>query len=230
MTRHSVSQHLRLDVEAYDTAIRTFIPHYEELLSTGVEILSALIPADARIIDLGGGTGALSAAILERLPRANLELRDIDPAMLEKARARLAGHAGAGRLTLRRGSFYDPLPEVEAVVASLALHHIPEFDRKAEVYRGICRALKPDGVFLNLDAVVSSDPAIAEQTYAAWTRSMKEHGIDEEAARGHLAAWAKEDRYFSVHEELAALASAGFRRPECFYRRGPVAVLCARKS
>ena len=34
------------------------------------------------------------------------------------------------------------------------------------------------------------------------------------------AAWAEEDRYFPLDEELAALRRAGFAEVECFWRRG----------
>src|SRR3954471_11927068 len=50
----------------------------------------------------------------------------IDLAMLEVAGARVVRHGG--RAELRRGSFDDALPACDAVVASLALHHVPELD------------------------------------------------------------------------------------------------------
>ena len=64
MGTHSVEQHLVVSVEAYDSAIRTFVPYYEEMLRTGVEFLAALAPAAPRVLDLGGGTGALTPAAL----------------------------------------------------------------------------------------------------------------------------------------------------------------------
>ena len=54
----SVASHLGISVREYDRRIRTFIPNYEEMLD---EAASALDPAAATIIDLGVGTGALSA-------------------------------------------------------------------------------------------------------------------------------------------------------------------------
>ena len=46
-------------------------------------------------------------------------------------------------------------------------------------------------------------------------------------ARGHFAAWADEDRYFPLDEELAAMRRAGFAEVECFWRRGSSAICCA---
>src|ERR1700736_4877977 len=90
---HSVKRHLDVDAEGYDVQIRRFIPHYDEMITTGVEVLAALAPADGHVLDLGGGTGALSAAVLEGLPRARVTVLDVDADMLAEARRRLAKFA-----------------------------------------------------------------------------------------------------------------------------------------
>ena len=59
------------------------------MLATGLELLAALAPSDARVLDLGGGTGALSEAVLRGLPGVSVTLLDIDTQMLAQARARL---------------------------------------------------------------------------------------------------------------------------------------------
>jgi SAM-dependent methyltransferase len=215
---HSVEHHLRVAYADYDRAIRTLVPHYDEMLATGLELLAALAPSDARVLDVGGGTGALSEAVLRGLPGVSVTLLDIDPQMLAQARARLAPFGP--RVTLQEGSFHDPLPPSDAVVASLALHHIGDLDTKMRLYAVIRDSLAVGGLFLNLDATVSADPAITAHTFARWAAFMGEHGIDEATARRHFAEWAVEDRYFSLHQELGALARAGFAEPECFWRRG----------
>jgi hypothetical protein len=64
---HSVRRHLDVGAERYDAEIRRFIPHYDEMIATGVEVLAALAPAAEHVLDLGGGTGALSCAVLDGL-------------------------------------------------------------------------------------------------------------------------------------------------------------------
>jgi hypothetical protein len=43
--RHSVKRHLAVDAHGYDVQIRRFISHYDEMIATGVELLTALAPA-----------------------------------------------------------------------------------------------------------------------------------------------------------------------------------------
>src|SRR5215813_13647682 len=87
---HSVKRHLAVEAEDYDVQIRRFIPYYDEMLATGVGMLAALVAPDAHVVDLGAGTGALSAAVLGGLPQARVTVLDVDPEMLAVARSRLA--------------------------------------------------------------------------------------------------------------------------------------------
>jgi tRNA (cmo5U34)-methyltransferase len=225
---HSVKRHLDVDADAYDVQIRRLIPHYDEMIATGVEVLAALAPPDAHVLDLGGGTGALSAAVLDGLPGVRVTLLDVDPDMLAEARRRL--HRFADRVTFRAESFLDPLPAADAVVASLALHHVHELETKTALYARIAETLSPGGVLLNLDAAVSEGMRLNRFVFDRMAERMGDHGITDEEARRHFAAWAQEDRYFPLDAELTALRDAGFDEVECVWRRGLSAVTCALRA
>jgi tRNA (cmo5U34)-methyltransferase len=221
---HSVKRHLDIDAADYDVQIRRIIPHYDDMLATGVELLATLTQPNAHVVDLGGGTGALSAAVLRGLPQARVTVLDIDPDMLAQARRRLAEFGD--RVAFREGSFYDSLPAADAVVASVALHHVHDLEQKVEVYRAVHAALEPGGVFLNLDAAVSDGPRLRARAVDGWVGHMGDHGIPEAEARRRIAAWADEDRYFPLDSELAALRRAGFSEVECPWRRGFSSICC----
>lgn len=218
MTEHRVATHLGVDPAAYDLQIGRWVPGYEDMIATVVSILDDVLPADPLVIDLGAGTGALSGAILAAIPRARVLLIDIDPTMLAGAAARLAGFGP--RAELRRASFDDALPPCDAVVASLALHHVPELERKRALYTRIHSALRPGGVLLSADATVHEDGPEHARFYREWAARMAAAGISAEEARGLFAQWAGEDRYFPLTTELGLLADAGFPRPECFWKQG----------
>jgi tRNA (cmo5U34)-methyltransferase len=221
---HSVKRHLDVDAESYDVQIRRFIPHYDDMIATGVELLAALAPADGHVLDLGGGTGALSSAVLHGLPGVRVTVLDVDSDMLGEARRRLDPFAD--RVAFQEGSFLDPLPAADTMVASLALHHVHDLRAKTELYRGIHDALAPGGVLLNLDAAVTEDSRLNSLIFDRMAARMGDHGITDAEARSHFAAWADEDRYFPLDAELSALREAGFDEVECFWRRGLCAILC----
>jgi tRNA (cmo5U34)-methyltransferase len=225
---HSVKRHLDVDADAYDVAIRRFIPYYDDMLATGVELLAALAPPAAHVLDLGGGTGALSAAVLGELPEARVTVLDVDGAMLDEARRRLARFGE--RVAFREARFLDPLPPADAVMASLSLHHVHDLGAKTDVYRAIHAALTAGGVFVNLDAAITEGPRLNALAFERWAAGMAEHGITEAEAQRHFAAWADEDRYFPLDAELAALRRAGFAEVECFWRRGGTAVCCGLRA
>ncbi len=223
-SEHSVASHLHLDTNEYDRIIRTYIPHYDESRGVQLDLLGSAVGRNsARLIDLGGGTGSLAEALLDRFLQCSVLVRDIDPAMLSLAQARLSRFAN--RFEVELGSFSDPLPPADGILAAFALHHVRTLAEKTGVYRHIRDAIRSGGVFLNADAVSGPFwPTMREE----WARFMAKQGFTLEQAYQNLENWAAEDMYFSVHEELCAMAEAGFDQPECLWRRGPIAILGAR--
>ena len=222
---HSVRSHLRVEVDAYDAGIRTFIPGYETLLAKAAEAVAAARPA--RVADLGAGTGALSQAILERCPDCHVELIDADAQMLDQARARLAGYGG--RASFSRRLFQDALPRCDAVAASLALHHVPTLGEKRALFARIHDALAPGGVFVNADAGMPADADLRAADYRTWAAHLIDCGIPEARAWRHFEEWAEEDVYLPLDDELAALHAVGFDA-QCLWRKTPVAVVRAVKG
>ena len=222
---HSVRRHLRVEIDAYDRAIRGFVPGYDEMLRVAAERIGAAGEGCA-VLELGAGTGALSEAILRNESVGAVMLVDADPEMLSRARARLAPFGGRARF--RAASWDDPFPPCDAVAASLTLHHIPSMDRKRALYRRVCGALPPGGIFVNADVTMPAAPEEREAVYGAWTAHMAAWGIDEERAQRHFAEWSEEDTYFPLEDELAAMTAAGFDARRV-WSAGPVSVLTGTK-
>ena len=222
---HVVRKHLRLESDAYDAAIRTFIPGYEEALTRAASEIAGVRPT--LVLDFGTGTGALAEALLAHDRVGAVEALDIDPEMLAQARLRLTRFGTRARVRL--GSFEAPLPPRDAVATSLALHHVPTMARKRTLYTRIYRALRPGGVFVNADVAISAHPVVREEAYRRWVTHLGSCGIDEQRAYAHFDAWSTEDTYFPVDDELAAMRNATFQA-ECLWQDPPHTLLVGRKT
>ena len=222
---HSVSQHLRIDTAEYDGIIRRFIPGYEEMIAWAATLVGAGDPP--LVLDLGAGTGALSEQVLERTTTTRVALWDVDPAMLDAARHRLARFGD--RATFVAGSFHDPFPPADRIMASLALHHVTDLTTKRGLYARIAATLKPGGRFVNADATVPREAPRNAAVYRAVIDHMVANGIDEPRAWQHLEEWSGEDRYFSLEEELASIGAAGLEA-SCQWRGSLVAVCLGLKA
>jgi tRNA (cmo5U34)-methyltransferase len=226
---HSVSGHLKLQVDEYDQLIRKLVPAYAAMRPVQLELIALALPPTGAglVLDLGGGTGALAAAIAARFAKAEVEIWDTDPAMLAVARERCAAFGERVRYVER--SFTDALPPCDAVAACIALHHVKDMAVKRAIYQSIFGALRPGGIFVNADTAVCATPVLRDHAFKLWAETMRPHGIDERAAYAHFASWAHEDYYPPLITELRLLGDAGFVEPECFWREAAAVVFGAVK-
>jgi tRNA (cmo5U34)-methyltransferase len=196
-----------------------------------LDLLALALPDQGkgrRVLDLGGGTGALAAAIAERFPAVTVEIWDTDADMLKLARTRCADFGR--RVCYVKRSFADPLPACDAVVACIALHHVKDLAVKRSIYRNIFSALRPGGLFVNADTAVPAAGPLRDHAFRGWADSMQAHGIGEAEARGLFSAWALADYYPPLVTELQMLTEAGFAEPECFWREAAALVFGAAKA
>ena len=214
----SVASHLGIDLKDYDSRIRTFIPHYEEML----DVAGAAIPSRARtIVDLGMGTGALAARCLKTARTARAVGIDVDTEILALARQRLGSRA-----TCTTGSFLrTPLPPCDAVVASFSLHHVRTRSAKGALYSRIHSALRPGGVFLCVDSLPASNPTVKRGQLDEWLGHLR-RTYTRSRANAIFKSWSHEDVYTPLDVELELMRSADFR-VELLWRRGAFAVLRA---
>ena len=92
------------------------------------EVTCAVVGMPApRVLDLGCGTGALAARLLDAIPGCSLTGVDLSPRMVEVARARLTGRAEVLLGDAERLPFHDDAFDV--VVCNDSFHHYPDPER-----------------------------------------------------------------------------------------------------
>jgi len=180
------------------------------------------------IVDFGIGTGALSARCLRVSSQARIVGIDADAEMLALARRRLAKKRAA-QLDLRHSDFLaTALPRCDAIVATLALHHIHDAGAKQQFYAKCYAALKGGGIFASGDCCIADNPKLSQRYMKIWDKHMSQF-YSLRQIKEFSAAWANEDRYFPLRQEIAMLSAVGFE-VEVTWRRAPLAVLVGRKT
>ena len=131
-----------------------------------------------RLLDLGGGSGALAIALARRWPELRCTVVDL-PEVCELAREYVAAAGLEGRVdTLAADFFGDPLPEADWVLLSQILHDwTPE--RGAELLRRVRGRLRPGGRVLVHEKLVDDDGggplanALVDLDMLVWTEGQQ---------------------------------------------------------
>jgi tRNA (cmo5U34)-methyltransferase len=212
----------------YDRSRRQLIPSFDAFYAAAVRALPFAATDVIDVLDLGAGTGLLSAFVLEAFPQARLTLMDASPEMLDIARERF--HASPGRIDYVVGDYARALPrgEFHAVVSALSIHHLEDGAKRA-LWREIFKALRPVGVFVNADQVLGQSAAEDAFFREAWLREVKELGVSAADLAGALERM-REDRLATMETQLEGLAAAGFERVACVFQEKSFAVFTGRKG
>ncbi len=213
--------------EGYDALRRQLIPCYDDFYGAALDALPFRRGAAPRVLDLGAGTGLLSAMILSRWPRARLVLLDLSTGMADRARARFAGRGA--RVEIHVGDYlHDPLGgPFDAVVSGLSIHHLSDAGKRA-VFRRAFGALRPGGWFVDADNVLAPTPWLAARDRSLWIERVRASGIP---ARELAAALRRTrlDVLSPLHAQLGWLRACGFDEVACRYQWLHFAVLAGRR-
>ncbi|SHN05374.1 methyltransferase [Actinacidiphila paucisporea] len=105
------------------------------------------------IVDVGGGQGAMLAAILARTPRARGVVFDLSTAAAG-AEDLLRGAGLAGRCTVESGSFLETVPSGgDCYLLKNVIHNWPD-DEVVVILRNVRRAIAPAGRLLVIELII----------------------------------------------------------------------------
>ena len=145
------------------------------------------------VLDVGCGTGMLSERLLGAFPSCRLTGVDLSPAMVERARARLAGRAEVREADAERLPFHDGA--FDLVVCNDSFHHYPDPDRAAFQ---MWRLLRKGGALVLGDVW---QPAPARAVMNAWMPFSHEGDVriySETELRAILGTWFQRVRWSRI--------------------------------
>ena len=146
---------------------------------------------DGQVLEVGCGSGAMSAAMLNRYPHVHLIATDIDPQMVMATGRRLARFGERATVTVADAShlpFQDD--EFDAAVSVLMLHHVGDWER---ALRELVRVVRPGGRVLGCDMRYSRLLDWSERTFGSGDeRLVTVPAFNREADRLTLDRWRTE--------------------------------------
>jgi len=167
----------------------------------GLEVLERLeLRGDETVLDAGCGTGQVTEALRERLPRGHVIALDASPSMIAKAVERL----GADRMTYLTHDLMEPIPidPVHAILSTATFHWVPDHDR----------------LFANLAAVLEPGGQLVAQC-GGWGNLERVNAAAERAAAIDLATT---KTYPTPEETWTRLEAEGFVDIETWLQEAPV--------
>lgn len=210
----------------YDRARRQLIPCFDRFYSAVVETLLFEEDAPIRILDLGAGTGLLSAFVLARFPKAHLTLMDESAEMLSIAKNRFGDQKV--QVQYLTGDYSTDLPKgpFKAVISALSIHHLEE-SSKLRVFNAAAKVLEVDGIFVNADMVLGSN--LDEEKYFedSWMNAVRASGITPEDLAAAIER-KKADKFSTLDTQLQGLKDAGFDQVRVVFQDKRFAVFCGR--
>lgn len=227
MSNQRIIDHFEQEAKKYDEIILTLIPNYRQM----VEVLVSILPFKQHqifsVIDLGCGTGTISREIKNTFPNINLTCVDIAKNMLDIASAK----NGPDTILIHAdfNTFVFP-QKYDAIVSSLALHHLEADEDKQGFYAKIFGALNDGGIFVNIDVVTSDDSLLQQVNLQKWKNFMVNNTSIDEVENKWLPNYYAEDRPISLLRHLEMLKETGFSMVDVVYKYYNYAVYCARKG
>jgi len=212
----NVKKSFEEEAHQFDEIVRQLVPYYSEMLDALVLALPFGTSRVIRVIDLGCGTGAVARHIKDSFPAAEITCVDIAENMLEMAKLKLSTGPSI-RYQLADFRSYEFDEKYDAVVSSLALHHL-EDEEKKPFYGKIFKSLNSGGIFYNADIIFGSDSHLQEQYMEKWKDFMRRHVPSDEIENKWIPRHYEEDRPTTLMAQLAWLEDIGFSEIDVIWK------------
>ncbi len=218
-----------------------YIPQREQVLQLIKFIFSFYINTKVKnpyVVDLGCGDGAITKALLDVNKNLLSTLIDGSEHMLESARKNIPNKNIKEVIHI---SFQDLCgssvieDDTDFIVSSLAIHHLNEIE-KGRLFRYIYAKLKPGGLFINYDPVLSPSLELEQLNLLMWKEWILNYEAKINPRRDKSLEYIpsqyksnKDNVPSTLDSQLEILKNAGFLDVTLFYKYGLFCLFGGRK-
>ncbi|MFM9264103.1 class I SAM-dependent methyltransferase [Tychonema sp. BBK16] len=216
---------------SYDQRISKLAPIINALhLLIGI-ILSEL-PADARILCVGAGTGSELIYLAQTFPQWHFTALEPAKPMLDICRQRAEDSGIASRCTFHEG-YLDSLPasqSFDAATCLLVSHFIMQPEERCNFFSQIASKLRPNGYLVSSDVVSDMSTSAYQNLLEVWLRMLRYAEMPDEEVEKFRASYGRDVAVLPPLEVESIIASSGFNTPVLFFQALLIHAWYARKK
>ncbi len=187
-----------------------------------LESVFANLPANARILCVGVGTGVELAYLAQKFPRWSFTTVDPSGKMLDVCRHRAEEEGFISRCYFHEG-YLESLPTKDlynAATCFLVSQFILEKKARSEFFQAIADRLQPGGILASSDLASEVGSHEYEDLLHMWLNIMVGTDISPEGLERMRMAYARDVAVIAPDQVVSIIKSGGFQRPVQFYQAG----------
>ncbi len=204
---------------SYDKRYAKLAP-LRDALHLLIQLVLSELPADARILCVGVGTGSELIYLAQKFPQWQFTAVEPAASMLDICRQRAEECGIASRCTFHEG-YLDSLPasnEFDAATCLLVSHFIVQLPERRNFFSQIASRVRPNGYLVSSDLASDMSTSAYHSQIEVWLRMQRYSGVPEVEVEKIRASYGRDVAVRSPLEIESIIVASGFDTPVLFFQ------------